>query len=113
MPGASHAGIVASLHGRTGKTLLARALVDYFILSGGRPYIFDTDAIERRLHALFPSAAHVVDLTIVRDQMTLFDTLAKPSSEMRVVDVAYYSFTKFFELMRRYRFHSRGTITRY
>ncbi len=100
MPGASHAGIVALLHGRTGKTLLARALVDYFILSGGRPYIFDTDAIERRLHALFPSAAHVVDLTIVRDQMALFDTLAKPSSEMRVVDVAYYSFTKFFELMR-------------
>jgi hypothetical protein len=100
MPGASHAAIIASLHGRTGKTLLARTLVDYFILSGGRPYIFDTDAIERRLYALFPSAVHVVDLTIVRDQMALFDTLAKPSSEMRVVEVAYYSFTKFFELLQ-------------
>ncbi len=30
----SFAAIVASLHGRSGKTLLARALGDYFILSG-------------------------------------------------------------------------------
>jgi len=92
--------MITSLHGRTGKTLLARALVDYFILSGGRPHIFDTDAVQRGLHVLFPSSAHVVDLAIVRDQMALFDTLANPSSEMRVVDVAHHSLIKFFELLR-------------
>jgi hypothetical protein len=100
MRGAGHAAIVASLHGRTGKTLLARALVDYCILSGGSPRIFDTDAVARGLQALFPGAAHIVDLTIVRGQVALFDTLAKPSSEMSIVDVAHYSFTKFFELLR-------------
>jgi hypothetical protein len=100
MRGASLAAMITSLHGRTGKTLLARALVDYFILSGGRPYIFDTDAVQRGLHVLFPSSAHVVDLAIVRDQMALFDTLANPSSEMRVVDVAHHSLIKFFELLR-------------
>ncbi len=100
MTGASLAAIVTSPHGRSGKTLLARALVDYFMLSGGRPYVFDTDAVERGLHVLFPGTARVVDLSIVRDQMLLFDTLAEPLSEMRVVDVGHHSLTKFFELLR-------------
>lgn len=98
--GASLAAIVASLHGRAGKTLLARALADYFILSGGNPCLFDTDPVERGLHALFPHAARVVDLAVVRDQMLLFDTLAAPSPEMRVVDVTHRALTKFFELLR-------------
>ncbi len=98
--GAKLAFIVASLHGRSGKTLLARALVDYFVLSGGRPHVFDTDAVERGLHMLFPRDARVVDLTVVRDQMLLFDTLAKRSSQARVVAVTHRSLTKFFELMR-------------
>lgn len=100
MTGASLAAIVTSLHGRSGKTLLARALVDYFMLSGGTPHVFDTDAVERGLHVVFPGVARVVDLSIVRDQMLLFDTLAQPSSEMRVVDVSHHSLTKFFELLR-------------
>jgi hypothetical protein len=96
----SFAAIVASLHGHVGKTLLARALTDYFVLSGGRPLIFDTDAVERGLHALFPADARVIDLAVVRDQMLLFDTLARPCPEMRVVDVTHRSLTKFFELLR-------------
>jgi hypothetical protein len=99
MPGPSFAAIVASLHGHVGKTLLARTLTDYFRLSGGSPYIFDTDAIERGLSGLFPEA-RVVDLAVVLDQMVLFDTLAKRSPEMRVVDVTHSSLTKFFELLR-------------
>jgi len=87
--GMSHAAIVTSLHGRSGKTLLARTLVDYFLLSGGRPDVFDTDSVEWKLHDLFPGETRVVDLAIARDQMVLFDTLAKPSSEMRVVDLTH------------------------
>jgi hypothetical protein len=100
MPGASLAAIVVSLHGRCGKTLLARTLVDYFLLSGGRPYIYDTDAVERGLHVLFPADARVIDLAIVRDQMLLFEALAKPSPQARIVDVTHRSLTKFFELLR-------------
>src|SRR5262249_45056180 len=92
--------MVASLHGRTGKTLLARALIDFFILSGGKPYIFDTDAVERGLHLLFPDAARLVDLTIVRDQMALFVTLGEPASDMRIGDISHQSQRKFFELVR-------------
>src|SRR5262249_48831998 len=100
MSGLSHAAIIASLHGRSGKTLLARTLVDYFLLSGGRPYVFDTDSVEWKLHDLFPSEARVVDLAIARDQMVLFDTLAEASPEMRVVDLTHRSLTKFFALLR-------------
>jgi hypothetical protein len=100
MSGMSHAAIITSLHGRSGKTLLARTFVDYFLLSGGRPHVFDTDSVEWKLHDLFPSEVRVVDLAIARDQMVLFDTLAKPSSEMRVVDLSHRSLTKFFALLR-------------
>ena len=39
----SYTYIIASLHGRTGKTLLARLFADNAILSGQYPEIFDTD----------------------------------------------------------------------
>jgi hypothetical protein len=100
MPGPSFAAIVASLHGQVGKTLLARTLTDYFVLSGGKPYLFDTDPVERGFHALFPAEARVIDLARVRDQMLLFDTLGEPSEQMRVVDVTHRSLTSFFELLR-------------
>ncbi len=100
MPGTTVAAIVASLHGRSGKTLLARVIAEHFILSGGKPLMFDTDAIERRLTACFPYDAVVLDLSRVRGQMALFDTLARPFAAHRVVDVSQPAFRKFFELMR-------------
>jgi hypothetical protein len=96
-PGA--AVIVASLHGRTGKTLLARVLADYFVLSGTRPLLFDTDVASQALRAAFPYDTVVVDLDATRDQMTLFDTLATRSPEPRVVDVSHHVFRKFFKVM--------------
>jgi hypothetical protein len=86
------------LHGRTGKTLLARVLADYFVLAGNRPLVFDTDATEHTLHGWFPYDTLVTDIGDVRDQMTLFDTLAARSPEARVVDVSHHAFRKFFRL---------------
>lgn len=103
-PHRSVAAIVASLHGRAGKTLLARILADYFILSGRRPALFDTDAAERMLHAAFPDDAIVVDLTEVRDQMILFDTLVARSAASRVVDVSHHAARRFFKVMQESRF---------
>jgi hypothetical protein len=95
----SIAVIVASLHARTGKTLLARMLAEYFILSGRRPLLFDTDVAEARLSASFPHETMVVDPTHVPDQMTLFDTLALTAPEARVVDVSHQGYRKFVRLM--------------
>jgi hypothetical protein len=75
-------------------------LAEYFILSGRRPLLFDTDTSECRLCACFPHETIVVDLGHVPDQMTLFDTLAMASPETRVVDVSHQSFRKFFRIMQ-------------
>jgi hypothetical protein len=112
MSGTRFATIVTSLHGRTGKTLLARVLADYFLLSDQTPLVFDTDAVEQSLSARFPSHSLVADLSEVRGQMALFDKLAEPSVDSRVVDVTHRSFRKFFDLMRDTDFiaeaHSNG-----
>src|SRR6266702_7084682 len=100
MPRTSLAAIVASLHGRSGKTLLARILAEYWLMAGERPLIFDTDAADRKLRDFFPDQAIVVDLHHVRDQMRLFDTLAAPSPQPRVVDVTHRSLGTFFNVMR-------------
>jgi hypothetical protein len=94
------AAMVCALHAHSGKTLLARLLAEHFILKGAAPLIFDTDALERRLTACFPYDAIVLDLARVRDQMALFDTLAKPFAAPRVVDVSHAALEKFFALMR-------------
>jgi hypothetical protein len=104
----SFAAIVASLHGRTGKTLFARVLADYFLLSGNRPLIFDTDFTQQPLRAAFPSDTTVADLSETRDQMMLFDTIATPSPEARVVDVSHYVFRKFFKVMQDSDFASEA-----
>jgi hypothetical protein len=108
----SPAAIVASLHARTGKTLLSRVLGDYFALSGRPPLVFDTDVTEQTLRASFPFDTVVIDLTETRDQMTLFDTLARRAPEARVVDVSHHAFRRFFKVMYESQFaaeaHTRG-----
>jgi hypothetical protein len=95
----SYTFIVASLHGRSGKTLLARLLADHALLNGETPELFDTDTTEKKLSACFPDHTTVIDLDKVTNQMELFDTLAAPSESPRIVDVTHHSFSKFFKLM--------------
>ena len=104
------AAIVASLHARTGKTLLARVLGDYFALSGRPPLVFDTDVTEQTLRASFPYDTIVVDLAETRDQMTLFDTLARRSPEARVVDVSHHAFRRFFKVMFESQFAAEAHL---
>jgi hypothetical protein len=98
-PRPSLAAIVASLHGRTGKTLLARVLADYFVLAGNGLLLFDTNTADRPLRGWFPHDTVVADLMETRDQMILFDTLAAHSPASRVVDVSHYAFRRFFKVM--------------
>ena len=100
MSGPPFAITVTSVRGRCGKTLLARVLAEYFFLSGEAPYLFDTDTDERPLQALFPHLTLAVDLLQVRHQMALFDTLAKASAVIRIVDLSHRSLKLYFELMR-------------
>ena len=115
MPEKKFALIVASLRARSGKTLLARLIADYFLLAGETPEIFDTDAVERRFSTCFPERATVIDLERVTDQMKLFDTLEAPLPETQVIDLTHRSFKKFFKLMQEIDYaavaKSRGVET--
>lgn len=106
----SLAAIVTSLHGRTGKTLLARALADYFVLAGDRPVLFDTDTNERTLHNWFPDDTLLTDLTETRDQMLLFDTMVARSPKSRIVDVSHYAYKRFFKVMRESQFAAEARV---
>jgi hypothetical protein len=91
--------IVASMRARSGKTLLARLLAEHFILGGTRPAVFDTDPVEAPLLARFPEDSIAFDLDRVTDQMALFDALAAPGENSRVVDLSHQTFKKFFDVM--------------
>jgi hypothetical protein len=97
----SFAIVVASLHGRTGKTLLTRVVAEYFLLSNEQPFVFDTDPVDLGLRTLLPGTVQVVDLAHVPQQMTLFDTMVEASPQSRIVDLTHRSFTRFFELMQQ------------
>jgi hypothetical protein len=73
-----------------------------------RPLLFDTDAASQTLRAAFPFDTVVADLDAVRDQMTLFDTLAARSPEPRVVDVSHHVFRKFFKVLQDSQFVSEA-----
>jgi hypothetical protein len=100
VPDKKHAIIVASPRARTGKTLLARVIVEHLLLSGIPHVVFDTDAVERRLASFFPERSVVIDLDRVPDQMKLFDTLGSPVAVTQLIDLTHRSFKKFFSLMR-------------
>jgi hypothetical protein len=71
--------------------------------------LFDTDAEEPKLAAYFPEDTEVLDLDKVRDQMTLFDRLARPSADIRVVDLAPRSMRRFFELLNETDYVAEAT----
>jgi hypothetical protein len=104
VPDKKHAIIIASPRARTGKTLLARVIVEHLLLSGIPHVVFDTDAVERRLASFFPDRSVVIDLDRVPDQMRLFDTLGSPVAITQVIDLTHRSFKKFFSLMREIDF---------
>jgi hypothetical protein len=104
VPEKKHAIIIASPRARTGKTLLARVIVEHLLLSGIPHVVFDTDAVERRLASFFPDRSIVIDLDRTPDQMKLFDTLSSPVAVTQLIDLTHRSFRKFFSLMREIDF---------
>jgi len=73
---ASIVHIFCSDTARTGKTLLARVFADLSSLRReGNPIIFDTDITGNGLINYFPKKTQVIDLSMVADQVTMFDTI--------------------------------------
>ena len=89
--------IVASDASRNGKTLLARLVVDYLLLDGKDPFIFDTDAPDGPLRQFFPGRTALADFEKMPGRMKLFDTILTSPGRDYVIDLPQRHMQPFFK----------------
>ena len=79
--------LVGADKGGVGKTTVARTLLDYFGAHSTPVRAFDTESPRGTLKRFHPDITEVVDVTAVRDQMKIFDTLGGPDARVTIIDV--------------------------
>jgi hypothetical protein len=95
---------VCSPRPRVGKTLVARLLVDFFLLDGRRVAAFDLDVNEPSLLDFLPGYTQPAKIADIQGQMALFDRLILDDTTAKIVDLAPASFEGFFKVMREIDF---------
>jgi hypothetical protein len=79
--------IVGADKGGVGKTTVSRTLLDYFIAHQIPTRAFDTEAPRGTLKRFHPDLTEVVDMTVIADQMKIFDTLNSAQASVTLIDV--------------------------
>src|SRR6202165_4839825 len=79
--------IVGADKGGVGKTTVSRTLLDYFIAHQVSTRAFDTESPRGTLKRFHPDVTEVVDMTLIADQMKIFDTLNSSEAAVTVIDV--------------------------
>jgi hypothetical protein len=79
--------IVGADKGGVGKTTVSRTLLDYFIAHQIPIRAFDTESPRGTLKRFHPEATEVVDMTLIADQMKIFDTLNSVDASITLIDV--------------------------
>jgi hypothetical protein len=100
----THVYIVASPRPRTGKTLLARALVEFFGTDERSVGAFDLDTMDAALAGFLPDVTLRADIRDTRGQVALFDELIIDNEMPKVVDVHAPDFEAFFNVMEQIGF---------
>ena len=95
----SHIYIVCSDQTRNGKTLFARLLSDFLLVSGGSPFIMDLDAPIGNICEYYPERSEVYDISTVAGQMEVFDWILGTPGRDYVIDVPARFLEKFFTVM--------------
>jgi hypothetical protein len=96
--------IVASPRSRSGKTLLARLLVDYHRQESRAFKAFDLDTGVDTLAQFLPGEVAAAGVDTVQSQMALFDSLVSPDDTAKIVDVGHEAFESFFTLAHKIGF---------
>src|ERR1700680_1500287 len=79
--------IVGADKGGVGKTTVSRTLLDYFIAHQIPTRAFDTESPRGTLKRFHPEGTEVVDMTLIADQMKIFDTLNSAQASVTLIDV--------------------------
>lgn len=96
--------IVCSDQTRNGKTLVARLVCDYLVLSRRTPLIFDAAPGPGGLHGYFPGRASKVELSTTAGQMALFDRALTAPLHDCVVDLPAHLLSGVADLMQHIGF---------
>ena len=96
-----HIHIVGSGESRNGKTLLARLIIDFALMAGGDPGIFDADAPHGRLADWYPEKASIVDLMTTGGQIAVFDRILEDPSIDYVIDLPERDLMRFFAVVQQ------------
>ena len=73
--------------GGTGKTTIARTLLDYFAARNTLARAFDSEFPRGTLKRFHPGVTEIVNITVAPDQMKMIDTLASSPVRVSVIDV--------------------------
>ena len=79
--------IIGADKGGVGKTTVSRTLLDYFNAHQVPTRAFDTEAPRGTLKRFYPDITDVIDMTLVPDQMKVFDTLNSAEAAVTLIDV--------------------------
>jgi hypothetical protein len=79
--------VVGADKGGVGKTTVSRTLLDYFTAHHVPTRAFDSEAPKGTLKRFHPDVTEIVDVTLIPDQMKIFDTLSNDETKVTVIDV--------------------------
>jgi hypothetical protein len=96
--------IVTSSRPRTGKTLIARALIEYFCALNRPVTGFDVNPDEFKLIDYLPAYTAAASINDIRGEMALFDQLVLPDRAPKVIDLSHTLLDKFFTLFAKLDF---------
>jgi hypothetical protein len=96
--------IVASPRPATGKTFLARLIVDFLRMNGGPVEAFELSPGDVALSDQLPELTSYSDVDSTQARMRLFDRLILADGVAKVIDVGHLSFQRFFSVMDEIKF---------
>jgi hypothetical protein len=96
--------IVTSSRPRVGKTLIARALTEYFCAQNRPVGAFDVNPDEFKLIDHLPAYTAAASLNDTRGEMALFDQLVLEDAVPKVVDLSHQLLDRFFSVMQQIDF---------
>ena len=104
----THVYIVGSPHPRVGKTLLARALTEFYRVDGRPVAAFDLNHNENSLVDFLPKFAVRANIADIKGQMALFDKLILGDETPKVIDLGACLFDRFVTVMTEIEFVSEA-----
>jgi hypothetical protein len=96
--------VVASPRPASGKTFLARLVVDFLRMNGGPVEAFELSPGDVALSDRLPNLTAHADLETTKARVRLFDRLILADGVAKVVDVGHLAFARFFSLMEQIGF---------